>query len=239
MAETLHTMIYDDLLKKIKTGVWKQGDLLPTEKELTRIYGASAAPVRQALAKLAGEDLIVRKQGKGTFVHRVPWFSLGGFGWYFERDWGQIEAHSLSVELVRDDAVGEILGVGTAKVIKIPRVRSAKGKAIFFVTHYLTNRFDIEIFRKNRDFFSLRDLLQQHYSLEIAKIKERLSSIIASGEVAERLNVSEGDAIMRMERKYLAADGSIVCYDSDYANTADWKYINELTYVNSRETNYF
>lgn len=239
MAETLHTKIYEDLLRQVKSGSLKPGDLLPTEKELTRIYGASIAPVRQALAKLAGEDLIVRKQGKGTYVHRVPWFSLGGFGWYFERDWGHIEARSLSVELVRDDAIGEILGVGSAKLVRIPRIRSAKGRPVFFVTHYLINRFGLDIFRKNKDFFSLRDLLYQHYSLEVVKIKERLSAIIAGREVAEHLGISEGEAIMRMERKYLTEDGTVICYDSDYANTLDWKYINELTYVSSRSTNFF
>src|SRR6266480_6637171 len=56
--------------ERIRTGEWKPGDLIPSERELGEKYGISRMTARQAITDLVNEGLFYREQGKGTFVSR-------------------------------------------------------------------------------------------------------------------------------------------------------------------------
>ncbi len=56
------------ILKYIEDGIWKPGDLIPSEREIARVCNISVGTVRKALENLVHEGSIVRVQGKGTFV---------------------------------------------------------------------------------------------------------------------------------------------------------------------------
>ena len=58
----------DVILQMIEEGKYKQGDILPSERELAEQYGISRVTVRQALTSLAQDGIIFKKQGKGNFV---------------------------------------------------------------------------------------------------------------------------------------------------------------------------
>ncbi|MCC9305998.1 LacI family transcriptional regulator [Kitasatospora sp. RB6PN24] len=58
----------DRLRREIDEGLWPPGSRLPTEQELARAHGASVSTVRRAVADLVAEDLVVRRQGSGTYV---------------------------------------------------------------------------------------------------------------------------------------------------------------------------
>ena len=60
----IRTYIYD----RIKSGEWKPGDQIPSERDLSSQFGVSRVTIRQALANLEDEDLVRRAQGQGTFV---------------------------------------------------------------------------------------------------------------------------------------------------------------------------
>jgi len=67
--EKLYTLVYNDLIAKIMSGDLKVGDKLPTEIELTEIYGVSRITVAHALKDLAAANLIYRVKKSGTFVN--------------------------------------------------------------------------------------------------------------------------------------------------------------------------
>lgn len=52
----------------LESGEWKPGEAIPSEVELAGRYGVSQGTVRKAIDELAAENLVVRRQGKGTFV---------------------------------------------------------------------------------------------------------------------------------------------------------------------------
>ncbi|HLN65531.1 MAG TPA: GntR family transcriptional regulator, partial [Symbiobacteriaceae bacterium] len=65
---SLQGQIKQILRDEITAGVWPQGARLPPEPGLMRRFGVSRITISQALRDLAGEGLVVRRQGKGTFV---------------------------------------------------------------------------------------------------------------------------------------------------------------------------
>ncbi|WP_294260723.1 GntR family transcriptional regulator [Propionivibrio sp.] len=56
---------------------------MPSESELAERFGVSQGTVRKAIDELANENLLVRRQGKGTFVstHDDPRSFFASFGW--------------------------------------------------------------------------------------------------------------------------------------------------------------
>lgn len=65
----LYYQLKELILNDIHTGVYQDGDLIPTEKELMDRYDLSRTTVRQALNDLVYEGMLKRKKGVGTFVH--------------------------------------------------------------------------------------------------------------------------------------------------------------------------
>lgn len=64
----LYRTVYEDLRKKIQEGELRAGQKLPPEQEMSQSYGVSAITVKKALSMLAGENLIRRVRGKGSFI---------------------------------------------------------------------------------------------------------------------------------------------------------------------------
>ena len=76
----LYHQLKEIFSEKIASGEWEVGEIIPNELLLTRYYGVSRGPVRQALDLLVREGLLTRKQGKGTQVLPPKIESdLGGF----------------------------------------------------------------------------------------------------------------------------------------------------------------
>lgn len=64
----LYQQIKSLILQSLQAGEWKPGELIPSEIELASRFRVSQGTVRKAVDELAGENLLVRRQGKGTFV---------------------------------------------------------------------------------------------------------------------------------------------------------------------------
>lgn len=83
-AKLQYRRVADELRKEINSEQWQPGERLPTQEELATRFGVSRATVNQALALLRTEELIVTRQGSGSFVNaeqvdgRDPQASAGG-----------------------------------------------------------------------------------------------------------------------------------------------------------------
>jgi len=64
----LYLQIKGLILQGLQSGEWKPGELIPSEMELAARFRVSQGTVRKAIDELAGENLLMRRQGKGTFV---------------------------------------------------------------------------------------------------------------------------------------------------------------------------
>lgn len=64
----LYQQIKGLLMASLQAGEWKPGEAIPSEMDLAGRYRVSQGTVRKAIDELAAENLVVRRQGKGTFV---------------------------------------------------------------------------------------------------------------------------------------------------------------------------
>lgn len=64
----LYQQIKALITQSLQSGEWKPGELIPSEIELAGRFKVSQGTVRKAIDELAAENLVVRRQGKGTFV---------------------------------------------------------------------------------------------------------------------------------------------------------------------------
>ena len=71
-ARKLSRGLFDQLADEIKSGRLGPGERLPTEQELTRAAGVSRTVVREAVAALRAEGLVITRQGVGAFVSAEP-----------------------------------------------------------------------------------------------------------------------------------------------------------------------
>ncbi|MDB5943667.1 MAG: GntR family transcriptional regulator [Ramlibacter sp.] len=64
----LYQQIKELILQSLEAGEWKPGEAIPSENELAARFRVSQGTVRKAIDELAAENLVIRRQGKGTFV---------------------------------------------------------------------------------------------------------------------------------------------------------------------------
>jgi GntR family transcriptional regulator len=64
----LYRQIRDRLVHSLQAGEWRPGEAIPSEIDLAARYGVSQGTVRKAIDALSAENLLVRRQGRGTFV---------------------------------------------------------------------------------------------------------------------------------------------------------------------------
>ncbi|MDP5008690.1 MAG: GntR family transcriptional regulator [Glaciimonas sp.] len=64
----LYQQIKALIMQRLQSGEWKSGEIIPSEVELGNRFKVSQGTVRKAIDELASENLVVRRQGKGTFV---------------------------------------------------------------------------------------------------------------------------------------------------------------------------
>ena len=64
----LYRQIKDFMIRSLEAGEWGPGDAIPSEGELAARFNVSQGTVRKAIDEMASENLLIRRQGKGTFV---------------------------------------------------------------------------------------------------------------------------------------------------------------------------
>ena len=66
--QPLYKQVYDVLVRRIAEGAWRPAEALPSEQALAAELNVSQGTVRKALDALVAENLVYRRQGKGTYV---------------------------------------------------------------------------------------------------------------------------------------------------------------------------
>jgi len=121
-AEPLYKQVRDAIVSSLASGEWKPGETIPSERQLADRFGVAVATIRTAIGELATMRVLVRRQGKGTYVCRED--ERRGIYQFFHvvRDDGVRELPlSELVWLRKRRATPEI-----AHALNLPRERSAQ-----------------------------------------------------------------------------------------------------------------
>jgi len=208
--------------------LFSAGDILPSELELEKIFGTSRAPVRQALGMLENEGLIVRQPGKGTFVAELSeevqlWSSP--FRQYLRKNRDKIWCKTLSVKKISPEAeILEFLLLGkTQKALLIERLRSIDDRPVIYTRHYLHPSFSVSKIRESGDFYSIKAMLMEKFSVEVTQMEDSLKAVSLPADAAYHLQVPEG--IPALEgRRASSSEKKPVHFDVFYTLSDIWSY---------------
>nr|WP_055502989.1 GntR family transcriptional regulator [Nonomuraea pusilla] len=215
-----HVQIEQWLLAAIAGGEMAPGDRLPGERELAGRLGVSRMTLRQALATLEAEGVLVRVPGRsgGAFVAEprveCDLTGLAGFTEQMRRAHLRAEARVLTARTVAAPAsVAAALELDAgARVHEVARVRSAGRSPVALERSYfpaLPGFLDHDLTG------SLYTLLASGYGLEPRTAVEHLDPVIARPGEAAELGIEPGAPLMLIERTAYAADGTPVEHARD------------------------
>ena len=208
---SLHEQIRRLILTEIWQGLYRPGDLLPSEKDLSERFGVNRLTVRQALHALVNQGHARSLQGRGYQV-RPPVLSTDvltvvSFSHYLEEIGVDVETKLLGTSTVSaEPEVAEALGIHPGnEVIKITRQRFVLDAPIAVEEAYYDAQKFEAFLKMKLDHISLIDTLFHVFDLRIGRVATELQAELA-GQRAEFLRVSPDTPILL---------ASTVMYDLD------------------------
>jgi GntR family transcriptional regulator len=231
-ALPLYYKVREAVRGRIEGGEWRPGDLIPPESKLLKTFGVSRATIRQALLDLVREGLLVRKQGRGTFVATrkiaEPLPRLVSFSEEMQREGLVPSTRSIKVEVAQPPRrVADALRVSPEHmVLRLERVRCADGQPIVLLVSYVPQALGID---PHEDFSgSLYALLEGKYGIELGEALQVIEAGAADKYVAGQLDIREGDPILILRRGLFARDESPVEYVEGFYPADRYRYTIRL-----------
>lgn len=232
----LYFQIEMDLRKKIVDGGFKPGHLLPSERELVQSYNVSRLTVREAINRLVGQGLVVKKQGKGTFVaeqstdHMVgPLNSSSEV--FLLKNYSVKTIVIKSKKMLPSKEIGKHLQLsdtGGEEIFYLERVRFANAIPVAHITCYLPYKYvpDIEAFDFSET--TLYRTLEDYYRLELFEAYEVIEATGANQHSAKLLDLTAGAPVLMNQRTAYLKDGTVIEFEKVLYRSDIYKYHNKL-----------
>jgi GntR family transcriptional regulator len=209
----LYHQITETLTRQIHSGRWRSNDELPSEAGLCTHFGVSRGTLRRALDDLERQGLIVRRQGRGTFVAQ-PKFEGSVLGSYRNYRGGAAVPHDpesrlLGIERRRASPdLQRLLRLGPRdEVFEVRRVQFMGGNPITVSASFLPAALCPGLDHLDLEHESFYGVLESRYGLAFLRAEEFLEPANADEYVARHLHVPEGTPVFRVERHtYLVGD---------------------------------
>lgn len=228
--QPLYDQLVDILTEKIEHE-YRPGDMLPSERELSKYYGLSRTTVRLALQELERLGLVVRQHGRGTFVadRSVQTTNLSQTYSFTDqmRELGRKPATTILEfsEIESDKNLASSLGVRIGdKLFKIKRLRSADGVPMMVERTYLPVRKFMSLKRPMLEHESLYHVIEQYFHEKIRVAVEEFFASIARPADAHLLDISEGAPVLDLVRTTYNMGNEIIEYTLSVARADQFKY---------------
>ena len=231
----LYQQIKGLLLKSLQDGEWKPGELMPSETELAARYGVSQGTVRKAIDELAAENLVDRKQGRGTFVatHSEA-KSQHRFLRLFADEEPTVKPKSsyLSVDRSRASSqIAKLLDIKPSEpVFVVKRVmRFDQVPRIFDEIWLPASQYKgltLEMLQQWNS--TLYSLLESSFNVRMLRATEHIKAVGAQSEQAAILQVDAGTPLLLVERLSMTYADRPVELRRGWYLTDKFSYKNEL-----------
>ena len=203
----LYAQVRDQLVRRLVDRTWQPGMTLPSEQELARQLNVSQGTVRKALDSMTADNLLVRQQGRGTFVAEpedsrilFQFFRLTADDAGTEDVFPESKVLGWSGEEADGDQAIALGVTPGAPVWSINRIRQLAGKTV--LTETVT--IPAAAFPGFEDLDAIPNNVYQLYSsrwgITIARADEKLKAIIANADDAGHLGCETGTPLLCVTR---------------------------------------
>ena len=224
------------LVGSLETGEWRPGEAIPSEGELAVRFGVSLGTVRKAIEALAVDNLVVRRQGKGTFVatHTEEGASLFRFLRIRRSDGKDEYPVSRLIDVRRGKASLDLARMLEIKaqsaIIILRRVLDYSGEPVVLDEIVLPaplfrglTKAKVEAYRG-----SLYSLFETQFGVRMLRAQEKLSALAADAPIAALLKVRPGEPLLAVERVTYTYGDRPVEWRRGSCTTRRHFYVNEL-----------
>jgi len=235
MAGPLYKDVKRRIMEALSRGEWSPGEAIPAERRLSKRYGISIGTVRKAIDELVAENILIRQQGRGTFVashnrdrmlfyffHVVP---LEGAKEY--PDVGLLAFNRGKADRVAAEAL--LLAPGDP-VYRIRNLLRLAGRpAIVDDITLSVARFATLTEKQFRSRPStIYNLYQEAYGISVVRTSERLRAVVADAEIARHLEIPPGAPLLAIRRVAIAYNDVPVEYRVSHVDAGHFEYWNEI-----------
>lgn len=197
----LYKQLKEELKNSIKKGILIRGKKIPSETELSEIYKVSRITIRKAIEELVKEGLLLKKQGKGTFVQQNKIQrkinNLLSFTKSCEIN-GMTPSSIVTKKKILAPTEEQIKEMGlkkNEKILYIQRIRLADGFPIMCENNYfLYPKFDFLISEPLNT--SLYSLLKDKYDIKVdSSTNSYIDIVLAGSDIAPLMQLSNGEPL--------------------------------------------
>lgn len=227
----VYYQLKEAIQKKITEGIWKVGQCIDSERELSETYGVSRMTIRQALGELVQEGVLIREKGKGTFVcePKVKQKDMMSFSEMIEKTGRKLETKV--IEFTKIDTPEDLLDTFSFdEVYKINRNRIVDGECIANEIVFIPVDYCGFVDEKKLK-GSLYKILEE-FGYSVDHSESSIRAVIMDDYYKEVFNVNEEIPLLQTLSKTINHDGKVLFIEeSTYRSD---KYILEVN-ISRRE----
>jgi GntR family transcriptional regulator len=203
----LYRQIKTLLTASLQAGEWKPGEALPSELDLAARFGVSQGTMRKAIDELAGENLLVRRQGKGTFVSthaeeraQFRFLRLAPD----DGPAGGAQRRFIGCQRLRASAdVARALSLRTGDaVLRVQRVLSFGAAPVVFDDLWLPGALFKGLSAERLESYRgpMYQLFEAEFGVHMVRASEKIRAVAADAAAAALLEVPAGAPLLSVER---------------------------------------
>jgi GntR family transcriptional regulator len=201
----LYHQVKEDLRELIEDRRLEPEDMLPSERELSKLYGVSRPTVRQAVHELVQEGLLRRVPGVGTFVAKPKVVQVFPTVLGFSARMRQ-EGHATINRVLRQQQEPASPSVARrlhilegASVVRLVRLRIVDNEPLMIETSFLPLERFPELLSDDFAIRSLYDVISARYGITISELDQTLEPVLTTEYEASLLGSSPGSPAMLLE----------------------------------------
>ncbi len=206
----LYQQIKTLILQRLQAGEWKPGEAIPSENELAARFRVSQGTVRKAIDELAADNLLVRRQGKGTFVatHAEQHVQYRFLKLVPDNgdpnSEGPSQRQVIDCKRVRASAdIARALGLRTGDaVLQVRRVLSFAGTPTILEDLWLpgTPFKGLSVERLSDYHGPMYALFETEFGVRMVRAEEKIRAVLPDAEQSARLQISQQTPLLSVER---------------------------------------
>lgn len=235
LSVPLYKEIKRQLMDALTSGEWRPGQSIPSERRLSERFGISIGTLRKAIDELVAENILIRQQGRGTFVATHTRDRLLFYFFHVVPESGPKaypEVQLLSFARGKADRTeAEKLSLAVAEPVLRIRNRLRLGGAPIIVDDLTLPAAPFagltEAQFRNRP-STIYNLYQEAFGISVVRTSERLRATLADTALAALLAVPRGAPLLQIRRVAQTYNDAPVEYRVSHVNTAHHEYWAEI-----------